>query len=152
MLIDAVRDLLPIEVWDRPKQGFVLPFAEWMRGPLAAGYRECHEQQRRRQRQLMHTVNDLAANVAGKHPPEAQRSRQRPIAQPVLPGQEPLTWNVGHTVTRTNATQRPPRAPALVRRLGHVVLQTITGRVRAIPIALWFVAVASLGVLVAENV
>jgi asparagine synthase (glutamine-hydrolysing) len=23
-------------VWDRPKQGFVLPFAQWMRGPMAA--------------------------------------------------------------------------------------------------------------------
>jgi len=23
-------------VWNRPKQGFVLPFADWMRGPLAA--------------------------------------------------------------------------------------------------------------------
>jgi asparagine synthase (glutamine-hydrolysing) len=36
LLIDAVRDLLPEEVWDRPKQGFVLPFAAWMHGALAA--------------------------------------------------------------------------------------------------------------------
>ena len=36
VLVDAVRDLLPTEVWNRPKQGFVLPFADWMRGPLAA--------------------------------------------------------------------------------------------------------------------
>jgi asparagine synthase (glutamine-hydrolysing) len=36
LLVDAVRDLLPREVWDRPKQGFVLPFAQWMRGPMAA--------------------------------------------------------------------------------------------------------------------
>jgi asparagine synthase (glutamine-hydrolysing) len=35
VLLDAVRDLLPREVWDRPKQGFTLPFADWMRGPLA---------------------------------------------------------------------------------------------------------------------
>lgn len=35
VLLEAVRDLLPREVWDRPKQGFTLPFAEWMRGPLA---------------------------------------------------------------------------------------------------------------------
>jgi len=35
LLVDAVADLLPAEVWDRPKQGFVLPFAAWMRGPLA---------------------------------------------------------------------------------------------------------------------
>lgn len=36
VLVEAVRDLLPREVWDRPKQGFALPFADWMRGPLAA--------------------------------------------------------------------------------------------------------------------
>jgi len=36
LLIDAVRDLLPDGVWDRPKQGFVLPFATWMHGALAA--------------------------------------------------------------------------------------------------------------------
>jgi asparagine synthase (glutamine-hydrolysing) len=36
LLVDAARDLLPDEVWNRPKQGFVLPFADWMRGPLAA--------------------------------------------------------------------------------------------------------------------
>ena len=36
LLVDATRDLLPLEVWDRPKQGFVLPFASWMHGPLAA--------------------------------------------------------------------------------------------------------------------
>jgi hypothetical protein len=32
--------------------------------------------------------------------------------------------NFGAEPRRINATQRPPRAPALVRRLGHVVLQT----------------------------
>ena len=35
LLVDAVRDLIPTEVWDRPKQGFVLPFADWMRGAMA---------------------------------------------------------------------------------------------------------------------
>ncbi|HET7457542.1 MAG TPA: asparagine synthase (glutamine-hydrolyzing) [Gemmatimonadaceae bacterium] len=34
ILVDALRDLLPREVWDRPKQGFTLPFAGWMRGEL----------------------------------------------------------------------------------------------------------------------
>ena len=47
-----------------------------------------------------------------------------PHELPALPGQEPLSCNVGHTVTRVNATQRPPRAPATVQRLGHVVLQS----------------------------
>jgi catechol 2,3-dioxygenase-like lactoylglutathione lyase family enzyme len=41
-----------------------------------------------------------------------------------LPGQRPLIVNTGHHVVRTNATQRPPREPAKVQRLGHVVLQT----------------------------
>jgi hypothetical protein len=41
-----------------------------------------------------------------------------------LPGQEPLELNVGHTSPRANSTQRPPREPATVQRLGHVVLQT----------------------------
>ncbi|MFI6317156.1 VOC family protein [Nonomuraea sp. NPDC050556] len=41
-----------------------------------------------------------------------------------LPAQVPLTFNVGHDTARTNATQRPPREPALVQRLGHVVVQT----------------------------
>jgi asparagine synthase (glutamine-hydrolysing) len=36
LLVEATRDLLPDEVWNRPKQGFVLPFADWMRGALAA--------------------------------------------------------------------------------------------------------------------
>ncbi|MGK3208701.1 VOC family protein [Amycolatopsis sp. MEPSY49] len=43
---------------------------------------------------------------------------------PALPPQEPHQLNLGHEVRRVNATQRPPRAPARVQRLGHVVLQT----------------------------
>ncbi|MEH1058524.1 VOC family protein [Micromonospora sp. CPCC 206171] len=42
---------------------------------------------------------------------------------PALPTQVALTFNVGHEVARTNAAQRPPREPAKVQRLGHVVLQ-----------------------------
>ncbi|WP_188194800.1 VOC family protein [Nonomuraea sp. SYSU D8015] len=41
-----------------------------------------------------------------------------------LPAQVPLTFNFGHATARTNAAQRPPREPAKVQRLGHVVLQT----------------------------
>ncbi|WP_225440204.1 VOC family protein [Amycolatopsis eburnea] len=43
---------------------------------------------------------------------------------PALPPQDPQLLNFGHDVRRVNATQRPPRAPALAQRLGHVVLQT----------------------------
>jgi asparagine synthase (glutamine-hydrolysing) len=39
VLVDAMRDLLPVEVWDRPKQGFTLPFDRWMRQELR---REVH--------------------------------------------------------------------------------------------------------------
>ncbi|MBV8180915.1 MAG: VOC family protein [Mycobacterium sp.] len=41
-----------------------------------------------------------------------------------LPAQQPHTFNFGHALARANATQRPPREPARVQRLGHVVLQT----------------------------
>ena len=34
LIVAAMGDLMPREVWDRPKQGFTLPFAPWMRGPL----------------------------------------------------------------------------------------------------------------------
>ena len=43
---------------------------------------------------------------------------------PELPGQPVHTFNFGRRNTRTNTTQRPPRAPATVQRLGHVVLQS----------------------------
>ncbi len=43
-----------------------------------------------------------------------------------LPAQTPLVSNVGHELLRTNTTQRPPRIPARVQRLGHVVLQSTT--------------------------
>ncbi len=43
---------------------------------------------------------------------------------PELRHQQPHIFNFGHGLDRTNATQRPPRVPAGVQRLGHVVLQT----------------------------
>ena len=43
---------------------------------------------------------------------------------PALPGQAPHVFNVGHRTERINATQRPPREPARVQRLGHVVLSS----------------------------
>ncbi|MFJ6393370.1 VOC family protein [Streptomyces sp. NPDC091972] len=47
---------------------------------------------------------------------------------PALPPQIPHTLNSGHDQRRTNTTQRPPREPARVQRLGHLVLQTTTYR------------------------
>ncbi len=43
---------------------------------------------------------------------------------PELPGQRPHVFNLGHDVQRTNTPQRPPRMPARVQRLGHLVLQS----------------------------
>jgi asparagine synthase (glutamine-hydrolysing) len=36
LLKKALRDLLPAEIIDRPKQGFIAPIREWFRGPAAA--------------------------------------------------------------------------------------------------------------------
>ncbi|WIM87985.1 VOC family protein [Candidatus Mycobacterium wuenschmannii] len=41
-----------------------------------------------------------------------------------LPAQSAHTFNFGPEMLRVNVTQRPPRAPAGIRRLGHVVLQS----------------------------
>jgi hypothetical protein len=41
-----------------------------------------------------------------------------------LPSQTPHVFNFGHNVVRANATQRPPRVPTNVQRLGHIVVQT----------------------------
>jgi Glyoxalase/Bleomycin resistance protein/Dioxygenase superfamily len=45
---------------------------------------------------------------------------------PALPSQQPHVFNFGasHDTVRANSTQRPPRVPANVQRLGHIVLQT----------------------------
>jgi hypothetical protein len=43
---------------------------------------------------------------------------------PVHPPQAPQVRNVADTTARANATVRPPRVPARVQRLGHVVLQS----------------------------
>ncbi len=34
LLLDAIGDLLPEEVWRRPKMGFTLPFQRWMQSGL----------------------------------------------------------------------------------------------------------------------
>ncbi|WP_333771990.1 VOC family protein [Streptomyces sp. IBSBF 3136] len=43
---------------------------------------------------------------------------------PALPEQPPLLLNTGGSQRRTNATQRPPREPSRIQRLGHVVMET----------------------------
>lgn len=43
---------------------------------------------------------------------------------PTQPHQEPHLFNFGRNINRRNNTQRPPREPARVQRLGHVVLSS----------------------------
>ncbi|MCV7030799.1 VOC family protein [Mycobacterium sherrisii] len=43
---------------------------------------------------------------------------------PALPSQPPQPVNADHEVAQINTTLRPPRVPARVQRLGHVVLQS----------------------------
>jgi catechol 2,3-dioxygenase-like lactoylglutathione lyase family enzyme len=43
---------------------------------------------------------------------------------PELPRPRPLTYNGTDQIRRVNATQRPPREPARIERLGHVVLES----------------------------
>jgi catechol 2,3-dioxygenase-like lactoylglutathione lyase family enzyme len=43
---------------------------------------------------------------------------------PAAPSRATPAYNFGHEVRRANDTQRPPREPATIQRLGHVVLQT----------------------------
>lgn len=65
-----------------------------------------------------------------------------------LPGQRTHDYNFGALddagITRTNATQRPPHEPALVERLGHVVLQ----RTRYLENLTWYLE--HLGLIVSD--
>jgi len=40
LLVEAVKDILPEEVLQRPKRGFQVPLAVWFRGPLRAAFAE----------------------------------------------------------------------------------------------------------------
>ncbi|WP_244210566.1 VOC family protein [Amycolatopsis kentuckyensis] len=77
-------------------------------------------------RQVSRLPDTLGGVVVDLPDPSGLRVRvvSDPDELPALPPQEPHLLNFGHEVRRVNATQRPPRAPALAQRLGHVVLQT----------------------------
>ncbi|KAA9160745.1 2,3-dihydroxybiphenyl 1,2-dioxygenase [Amycolatopsis acidicola] len=64
--------------------------------------------------------------------PDPSGLRVRVVADPhplsALPAQPAHTFNFGHDPHRINATQRPPREPATVQRLGHLVLQSTSHR------------------------
>ena len=46
LLLDALGDRLPREIWDRPKMGFTFPMAAWMRARAAELERLCLEDKR----------------------------------------------------------------------------------------------------------
>ena len=48
VFIDAVKDMIPREVWQRKKTGFEMPFANWMNGGLNAQFRDILEQSQSR--------------------------------------------------------------------------------------------------------
>ncbi|SED08403.1 Catechol 2,3-dioxygenase [Amycolatopsis tolypomycina] len=77
----------------------------------------------RRATRLPETLGGVVVDL-----PDPSGLRVRVVADthvlPALPPQDPHPLNFGHEVRRVNAAQRPPRAPALAQRLGHVVLQT----------------------------
>ena len=55
ILREAVRDLLPAGILDRPKMGFPVPFAAWMRGPWQDAARDVLLDRRARERGIMDT-------------------------------------------------------------------------------------------------
>jgi catechol 2,3-dioxygenase-like lactoylglutathione lyase family enzyme len=76
------------------------------------------------------TVRDIAVPGGGQSvalldpsglPVRVVHCAEQPSA---LPEQPPLDLNFGTDHRRTNATQRPPREPSRIQRLGHVVLET----------------------------
>ena len=63
---------------------------------------------------------------------------------PARPAQQPHAFNFGSNLIRANATQRVPRVPATVQRLGHVVLQSTHYR----PALDWYLK--TLGLIVSD--
>jgi catechol 2,3-dioxygenase-like lactoylglutathione lyase family enzyme len=78
-------------------------------------------------RALPDTLGGLAVELTD---PSGVRVRVVAGLQPLdkLPQQSPQVFNWDHQLQRVNTTQRPPREPTTVQRLGHVVLQTTTYR------------------------
>ncbi|MEU3856461.1 VOC family protein [Streptomyces sp. NPDC028722] len=80
-------------------------------------------------RAVGHTVRDIDVPGGGRSvallDPSGLPLRVVHCAElPALPEPPPLTLNTGIGHRRTNATQRPPREPSRIQRLGHVVLET----------------------------
>jgi asparagine synthase (glutamine-hydrolysing) len=66
VLVEAVKDLLPPGVAERPKRGFTLPYAAWLSGPLAPLLRETDPVRALGARGLIDA--DLASRLLGSSP------------------------------------------------------------------------------------
>ena len=77
----------------------------------------------RRVRQLPEDLGGIAVDLVDPSGLTVRVVAGQHQLEPMTP-QTPSTVNAGHRPLRTNATVRPPREPALVQRLGHVVLQS----------------------------
>ena len=74
-------------------------------------------------RQLPESIGGLAVDLVDPSGvPVRVIAGTRDVAP--LPPQTPHLLNVGQELLRINGTQRPPRIPARVQRLGHLVLQS----------------------------
>jgi catechol 2,3-dioxygenase-like lactoylglutathione lyase family enzyme len=77
-------------------------------------------------RPITRLPESLGGEFIDLHDPSGMRVRVVAGARvlPPKPAQPAHAFNFGHTLVRVNDVQRPPRAPATVQRVGHVVLQT----------------------------
>lgn len=92
----------------------------------AAGTRDLSRLARATDRTVVRLPESLGGSAVDLMDPGGSRVRvvADTLDHAALPAQAPLVVNAGNQFPRANATQRPPRAPAAVQRLGHVVLQT----------------------------
>ena len=63
LLVEAFKDILPQEIWDRPKMGFTFPFQEWLQGTDTLKINEVnHGQPKGDSLDGLSTKNDYASN------------------------------------------------------------------------------------------
>lgn len=93
LLLDALQDLLPEQLWRRPKMGFTLPFAHWMRGALSPGLEEAFRQEKSWQALGLTATAVRQRWQAFRHNPQRERWA-RPWALYVL-----HEWCLLHQVT-----------------------------------------------------
>ena len=76
-----------------------------------------------RMRALPETLGGVAVNLVDPGGVTVRVVAGARLSRRPCPAQSPYQYNFGHELARINITQRQPRAPTRVQRLGHVVLQ-----------------------------